>query len=134
MRRRPPSSTRLPYTTLFRSRVVRMRMPVLVVEEVPEVALDGVDARLRLHAIDVVRQRTIEQLRQRTDLGELRQRSARDRKSTRLNSIHLVSSYAVFCLKKTISRSLITAVSFARIIAVVAALTTTASATFAHDF
>src|SRR5256885_16459575 len=27
-------------------------------------------------------------------------RSARDRKSTRLNSSHLVISYAVFCLKK----------------------------------
>src|SRR2546426_1860943 len=29
-----------------------------------------------------------------------RRRSARDRKSTRLNSSHLVISYAVFCLKK----------------------------------
>src|SRR5205807_4534297 len=27
--------------------------------------------------------------------------NARDRKSTRLNSSHLVTSYAVFCLKKT---------------------------------
>src|SRR5256885_7747132 len=32
-------------------------------------------------------------------LGPL-QRGARDRKSTRLNSSHLVISYAVFCLKK----------------------------------
>src|SRR5256885_7086036 len=30
-----------------------------------------------------------------------RMRSATDRKSTRLNSSHLVISYAVFCLKKT---------------------------------
>src|SRR5690625_5459604 len=29
-------------------------------------------------------------------------RSARDRKSTRLNSSHVASSYAVFCLKKEI--------------------------------
>src|SRR5256885_10076568 len=29
-----------------------------------------------------------------------RDRSSRDRKSTRLNSSHLVISYAVFCLKK----------------------------------
>src|SRR2546426_5859190 len=29
---------------------------------------------------------------------------ARDRKSTRLNSSHLVISYAVFCLKKKIAR------------------------------
>src|SRR5256885_13304114 len=31
---------------------------------------------------------------------ELRDRIMRDRKSTRLNSSHLVISYAVFCLKK----------------------------------
>src|SRR5256885_8369282 len=34
-----------------------------------------------------------------TKAGE-RSRSHRDRKSTRLNSSHLVISYAVFCLKK----------------------------------
>src|SRR5256885_13210421 len=32
--------------------------------------------------------------------GPARQRSSADRKSTRLNSSHLVISYAVFCLKK----------------------------------
>src|SRR5256885_8765292 len=30
--------------------------------------------------------------------------AARDRKSTRLNSSHLVISYAVFCLKKKVAR------------------------------
>src|SRR2546426_2702980 len=34
--------------------------------------------------------------------GQDRQRRLRDRKSTRLNSSHLVISYAVFCLKKKI--------------------------------
>src|SRR5256885_4556753 len=47
----------------------------------------------------------------------LRMRS-RDRKSTRLNSSHLVISYAVFCLKKlttnSISTSLLTLRSYAR--------------------
>src|SRR5256885_10984215 len=33
-------------------------------------------------------------------LGRRRGSEARDRKSTRLNSSHLVISYAVFCLKK----------------------------------
>src|SRR5256885_14896676 len=33
---------------------------------------------------------------------------ARDRKSTRLNSIHLVISYAVFCLKKKKKKSTVT--------------------------
>src|SRR5256885_11767041 len=33
------------------------------------------------------------------------QKEYQDRKSTRLNSSHLVISYAVFCLKKKLSRS-----------------------------
>src|SRR5205807_3090050 len=33
-------------------------------------------------------------------LGKIPRRHVRDRKSTRLNSSHLVISYAVFCLKK----------------------------------
>src|SRR5436309_10272239 len=34
------------------------------------------------------------------DHGDIRQRIALDRKSTRLNSSHVKNSYAVFCLKK----------------------------------
>src|SRR5256885_4904465 len=40
----------------------------------------------------------------RTDRWTLRVLSSSDRKSTRLNSSHLVISYAVFCLKKKIPR------------------------------
>src|SRR2546426_6943942 len=70
MIRRPPRSTLFPYTTLFRSQRI-------VADErghagPPVGAGNG-------HAVD----------------GGLR-----DRKSTRLNSSHLVISYAVFCLKK----------------------------------
>src|SRR5256885_9510227 len=80
MIRRPPRSTLFPYTTLFRSElpdagevVVRLGLePVRQVLEVPGAA-ERVD---RVH-----------------DPGL-------DRKSTRLNSSHLVISYAVFCLKK----------------------------------
>src|SRR5205807_3497574 len=36
----------------------------------------------------------------RTSIRAYRERARRDRKSTRLNSSHLVISYAVFCLKK----------------------------------
>src|SRR2546426_4866233 len=78
MIRRPPRSTLFPYTTLFRSR----------------------------HRPD----------RKREDRDPLfvsagPQHSGRehfkDRKSTRLNSSHLVISYAVFCLKKKSRPSLI---------------------------
>src|SRR5256885_4505487 len=85
MIRRPPKSPLFPYTTLFRS-------------DDPAVA----DERLNVREGFVV-ERGIE-LR----FGQIRaertadlDRSARiDRKSTRLNSSHLVISYAVFCLKK----------------------------------
>src|SRR2546426_5534556 len=74
MIRRPPRSTLFPYTTLFRSsRVAFPRADRLA---------------FALHssaAASFPAERSIR---------------ARDRKSTRLNSSHLVISYAVFCLKK----------------------------------
>src|SRR5947208_9078679 len=71
MIRRPPRSTLFPYTTLFRS---------IAVELHPERV-----AHLRWRfAGDPV-------------TGEA---PPQDRKSTRLNSSHQISSYAVFCLKK----------------------------------
>src|SRR5256885_11968499 len=73
MIRRPPRSTLFPYTTLFRSVFSR---------RLRSAAFTG---RVRAGA-----QRT------RFVPGLVH----RDRKSTRLNSSHLVISYAVFCLKK----------------------------------
>src|SRR5256885_4299294 len=77
MIRRPPRSTLFPYTTLFRSSPrssgARRRARSMGLERVEEV--------LALFAKH----------------GKL---GVGDRKSTRLNSSHLVISYAVFCLKK----------------------------------
>src|SRR2546426_1787184 len=88
MIRRPPRSTLFPYTTLFRSveRYVAMR-------RTGHGWPDGRETR-------PVRARTIQ-----GEIKLLRQMihwaiNERDRKSTRLNSSHLVISYAVFCLKK----------------------------------
>src|SRR5256885_8130007 len=75
MIRRPPRSTLFPYTTLFRSCSDR-RLPEL---------------RARDAANDLV---DVEEVFE--DLVGC----GADRKSTRLNSSHLVISYAVFCLKK----------------------------------
>src|SRR5256885_11564847 len=72
MIRRPPRSTLFPYTTLFRSR----SWPV------------GGEREDRRRSGEVVAP-VVELAGQRLD-----------RKSTRLNSSHLVISYAVFCLKK----------------------------------
>src|SRR2546426_6968205 len=85
MIRRPPRSTLFPYTTLFRStwcassyrcRSRRKWRP------------RGDDEKALAHDSD-------------TRAGVRCDGGARaDRKSTRLNSSHLVISYAVFCLKK----------------------------------
>src|SRR5256885_11945865 len=88
MIRRPPRSTLFPYTTLFRSRRGRgARDPAHG---------DRVSARAAARSTRaVLRHRG---LRRRT--ARVLRAAARDRKSTRLNSSHLVISYAVFCLKQ----------------------------------
>src|SRR2546426_4424848 len=79
MIRRPPRSTLFPYTTLFRSFASKIRRP-----DKPGRLPRYPDPRKRNDLYIV--------------LGEVHH--PRDRKSTRLNSSHLVISYAVFCLKK----------------------------------
>src|SRR5256885_12985595 len=92
MIRRPPRSTLFPYTTLFRSdeqplvtrelkwwtwkKVLVAIIVILIVLEIGTYAFNWTWTGFK----------------------------AKDRKSTRLNSSHLVISYAVFCLKKKISQ------------------------------
>src|SRR5256885_8168283 len=82
MIRRPPRSTLFPYTTLFRSAggstVIRSRF------------LDYTGVfMMHCHMMN------------HEELGMMQAVEVyKDRKSTRLNSSHLVISYAVFCLKK----------------------------------
>ena len=76
MIRRPPRSTLFPYTTLF---------------DLTETAF----AFSIFHGLDLmVSVRWYKRFCPDTNHNK------RDRKSTRLNSSHLVISYAVFCLKK----------------------------------
>src|SRR5256885_12098445 len=90
MIRRPPRSTLFPYTTLFRSLAIGRHA------RVDEIAR-GDDGQLEIVVHhDVVLACGREMCEQRASARQL----ARDRKSTRLNSSHLVISYAVFCLKK----------------------------------
>src|SRR5256885_11010387 len=77
MIRRPPRSTLFPYTTLFRSGYAG------------ELLRDG-DRLARV----VLGAAAAAETASEVELVHL------DRKSTRLNSSHLVISYAVFCLKK----------------------------------
>src|SRR2546426_6981005 len=80
MIRRPPRSTLFPYTTLFRS--VNEQLDMLLA------------ASFTLQLTVVVPFGKVEP-----------EAGAQDRKSTRLNSSHLVISYAVFCLKKKKQRT-----------------------------
>src|SRR5256885_4438796 len=93
MIRRPPRSTLFPYTTLFRSHAQRLGRRRRRVRR----RRDGQRAReLRHHAVQRRRRG-----RAHRDEGVRRLlHPPEDRKSTRLNSSHLVISYAVFCLKK----------------------------------
>src|SRR2546426_6290697 len=77
MIRRPPRSTLFPYTTLFRSQMQRAK-PTAIAREARGGLLDF--SRLVAESLE--------------------EGKRADRKSTRLNSSHLVISYAVFCLKK----------------------------------
>src|SRR2546426_2359316 len=96
MIRRPPRSTLFPYTTLFRSvrdgqlLDAKARGELQILQHVRGHQSPGQpDGGISLRKDDF-RHAEIFQ-----DLAMLR-----DRKSTRLNSSHLVISYAVFCLKK----------------------------------
>src|SRR5258708_4487703 len=93
MIRRPPRSTLFPYTTLFRScrdgqgDVHRRGVSIheLLLDTLAAVRVEHGDVRAARNEGD------------RRDAVEI---ESPDRKSTRLNSSHQITSYAVFCLKK----------------------------------
>src|SRR5256885_7105328 len=95
MIRRPPRSTLFPYTTLFRSEPGPAQHPG-----------DRAVAPFRVVLALVVAAADVHPERHPTVTGDDRvvhlDALVQDRKSTRLNSSHLVISYAVFCLKKKI--------------------------------
>src|SRR5690625_7956373 len=81
MIRPPPRSTLFPYTTLFRSNVIKTNQKTLaqtaraIADMAQEIRTASIsDHKYLLYGLD--------------------------RKSTRLNSSHVAISYAVFCLKK----------------------------------
>src|SRR5256885_8601422 len=86
MIRRPPRSTLFPYTTLFRSISRRVMREHGGSDGVAAAALPP--AKVAVFMIIARRRRAAATIRHP------------DRKSTRLNSSHLVISYAGFCLKK----------------------------------
>src|SRR5256885_7888391 len=101
MIRRPPRSTLFPYTTLFRS----VGLAALEHGQARRLVGHGLEHEpLDARALAPVRLlRLQDQLHAGIERHEPVGTGADgrlDRKSTRLNSSHLVISYAVFCLKK----------------------------------
>src|SRR2546426_2879305 len=97
MIRRPPRSTLFPYTTLFRSHEPAVGARVGAVGVRRAAGRCGDDLRTG------DRRLTADGAGRGGDRAGLR-----DRKSTRLNSSHLVISYAVFCLKKKNRKMIVT--------------------------
>src|SRR2546426_4353256 len=92
MIRRPPRSTLFPYTTLFRSVIQQtafLEFRITDMQSKFRDAIPAIDGALRAAGVQ----------------------APGDRKSTRLNSSHLVISYAVFCLKKKKKRKSATSVA-----------------------
>src|SRR5256885_11175093 len=101
MIRRPPRSTLFPYTTLFRSHAAEHDVG----------AGHGLARRGRMAAVELLAPGAGLGRRAVVDRDAVARRgqvaghgvahdAQPDRKSTSLNSSHLVISYAVFCLKK----------------------------------
>src|SRR2546426_4921893 len=99
MIRRPPRSTLFPYTTLFRSKSESHHRLVEPFCGGLAVALGLMPKQAVLNDVNPHLINFYIQLKKGL-ITNLRQENKRDRKSTRLNSSHLVISYAVFCLKK----------------------------------
>src|SRR5256885_16659367 len=89
MIRRPPRSTLFPYTTLFRSESGHVR----------EVVTASREGGASLNILSGFVAGNFSSFWLGLSIVTL-MRPSQDRKSTRLNSSHLVISYAVFCLKK----------------------------------
>src|SRR2546426_2640406 len=89
MIRRPPRSTLFPYTTLFRSH-----------RQLTAGGSRTVTAGSEFHRPRSASSSRLESVTSPAASPRTSPAHRQDRKSTRLNSSHLVISYAVFCLKK----------------------------------
>src|SRR5437764_6437726 len=84
-----PSCTLFPYTTLFRSAMMRVLRSRLVLDRLRR------SVQFPVSQLDIGQAQAADQPHLGHGFVELA-----DRKSTRLNSSHRCISYAVFCLKK----------------------------------
>src|SRR5256885_3941058 len=114
MIRRPPRSTLFPYTTLFRSNKTNRENNSSKSQNIDDILGLFSSSSTTPLSSSSFQEPSLSQDREDIDLFL-------DRKSTRLNSSHLVISYAVFCLKKKKKKRYI------------ATLTWTVQGSFAND-
>src|SRR5256885_12203106 len=102
MIRRPPRSTLFPYTTLFRSCSPQLHLTPQPSGTTAQLTFTPCSGRTHIVEFraalgDVAGWQTVPGAQGRSKLHDVSPaRARRDRKSTRLNSSHLVISYAVF--------------------------------------
>src|SRR5688500_19843022 len=92
-----PISTLFPYTTLFRSSSEEFQKALLELWDIYKLKSNG-------HPEECIALATLAWVGCMVGGGNAAICGEIDRKSTRLNSSHLVISYAVFCLKKKKNR------------------------------
>src|SRR5438034_5715575 len=102
MLHRPPRSTLFPYTTLFRSgyvnEVALSQTQLLTLIDRHHMFRGKPGKFDPILAVETFRERILVDVVQNHAIALVeRDNRPRDRKSTRLNSSHTVSSYAVFC-------------------------------------
>src|SRR5256885_5567126 len=102
MIRRPPRSTLFPYTTLFRSPLIfDVVTSWELIEHIAEKDLTKIALNVKKHlapgGLWIMSVANYDCVVDGVNLHQT------DRKSTRLNSSHLVISYAVFCLKNKLT-------------------------------
>src|SRR5690625_6333761 len=93
-RHHPPTITLFPYTTLFRS-------PEYMIKDIPPTGTIDIEKPQiyfgEAEFPNVIANSKVDEFDYPAGQENM---STRDRKSTRLNSSHVATSYAVFCLKK----------------------------------
>src|SRR5256885_10695149 len=99
---RPPRSTLFPYTTLFRSEISNGTIHIATADPGNQRVIDDIRLLSGLEVQESVAtaseiQDKIAECYQVTVEKMIENLHPEDRKSTRLNSSHLVISYAVFC-------------------------------------
>src|SRR5690554_7668841 len=100
MHHRLPTSPLFPYTTLFRSAIFDTEQGPMAMVLVGAMIVAAIETVWAGRITPPTRERKVTEYTNPAPVELQKGEEMGDRKSTRLNSSHVRSSYAVFCLKK----------------------------------